>query len=129
MLHKYNPKSIWHLDRTRMHGNSVFDRVTALFFRKKSEVETWETGIKYRRRIFRWFSLRQFSYIDYHFHSVDEIDDDIDQSYWVRGRITAVYLLADGQTVHHVKAVKHVSLPKAFTNMDRIMKALEELSK
>ena len=45
MLHQYNPKSIWYLDKTRMQGNSVFDRLTALYFRKRSEVETWEGGV------------------------------------------------------------------------------------
>ncbi len=127
MLHKYNPKSIWYLDRTRMQGNGVFDRLTSLYFRKRSQVETREGMVIYRRRVFRWFGFRQFSYIDYYFHSVDEIDDDIDQSYWVKGKISAIYLLADGQTVHHVKTIKYVSLPKNFTNMDTIIKALEML--
>lgn len=127
MLHKYNPKSIWFLDRTRMQGNGVIDRVAALFFRKRSEVETREGKVIYRRRIFRWFGLRKYTYIDYYFHSVDDIDDDVNQSYWVRGRMTAVYLLVNGQTVHHVKDVGHVSLPKTFTNMEGIMKALEAL--
>lgn len=126
MLHKFDPKSIWYLDRKK-HGNSVVDRLTALYFRKMSEVETREGGVVYGRRIFRWFGLRQSYYIDYYFRSIDDIEDDIDQSYWVHGRISAVYLLADGQTVHHVKAVRRVSLPKTFTDMAEIRKGLEAL--
>ena len=127
MLHEYDPKSVWRLDRTRMRGNSAFDRLTALYFRKRSEVETKDGGVVYRRRIFRWFGLRQFCFIDYYFRSIDDIEDDVDQSYWVRGKITAVYLLADGQTVHHVKDVRNVSLPKTFTNMAGIREGLESL--
>ena len=78
MLHKYDPKSIWYLDRTRMRGNSIFDRLTSLFFRIRSTVETREGGVIYRRRIFRCFGLRKVCFIDYYFHSIDDIDDDID---------------------------------------------------
>lgn len=127
MLHKYDPKSIWFLDRTKMCGNSVFDRLTALYFRKRSEVETREGEVIYRRRVFRWFGLRQTCFIDYYLRSIDEIENDIDQSYWISGKITAVYLLADGQTVHHVKNIRHVSLPKFFTNMVEVRRGLESL--
>jgi hypothetical protein len=127
MLHQYNPKSIWYLDKTRVHGNSVCDRLTSLYFRKRSEVDTREGGVIYRRRVFRWFGLTAPAYIDYYFHSVDAIEDDADQCYWIRGRITAVYVLADRETVHHVKTVNHVSLPKSFSDMAAIRKALDAL--
>ncbi len=127
MLHKYNSKSIWYLDRSRMQNNSFFDRLIALYFRKRSEIETWEGGIVYRKRIFRWFGILPYCFIYYYFHSINEIDDDADQCYWISGRISAVYLLADGQTVHHTENLKNVSLPKFFSDMSEIRKALESL--
>ena len=82
----------------------------------------------YRRRIFRWFGLRQSCYIVYYLRRVDDIDD-AHNCYWVTGRISAVYLLADGQTVLLTKPVRQVSLPKNFTNMAEIRKALEATAK
>ena len=84
-------------------------------------------GVIYRRRIFRWFGVRQACYIDFYFRNVYEIDDDMGQSYWIRGNISAVYLYSDGETVHHTKNVKHVSVPKCFEDMSGIRKALEDL--
>lgn len=127
MLHPYDPKSIWYLDRTRYRDNSIIDRFTVMYFRKRSEVVTRTGGVIYRRRIFRWFGLRQPCFIDYYFRSVDDIDDDMGQSYWVTGRITAVYLFSDGEAVHHTKDIKHVSLPKCFQDMAGIRKALDDL--
>lgn len=127
MLHRYDPKSAWYVQRISTRRHVVRHSPITLFFRKRSEVETREGGVIYRRRIFSWFGLRQSSYIVYYFRSVDGIDDDAYNCYWVTGRITAMYLLADGQTIHHVKFIRHVSLPKTFTNMEKIIKALEAL--
>jgi hypothetical protein len=129
MLHQYDPKSVWYVERIMSRRYVIHESPMALYFRKRSEVETREGGVVYRRRIFRWFGLRQSCYIVYYFRRVDDIDDDAHNCYWVTGRISAVYLLADGQTVQLTKSVRHVSLPKTFTDMEKIRKALEALQK
>ena len=127
MLHSYDPKSVWYVERIWNRRYVTHVSPITMYFRKRSEVETREGGVVYRKRIFGWFGLRRSRYIVYYFRSVDDIDNDASDCYWVTGRISAVYLLADGQTVYHTKSVRHAALPKAFKDMAGIRKALEAL--
>ncbi len=123
MLHKYDPKGNWYVEMYLNRRYVVHENPIVLYFRKRSEVETNEGGVVYRRRIFRWLGLRQSCYIVYYIRSVNNIDD-AHNCYWVTGKINAVYILADGQSVHHTKTIRHVSLPKTFTDRAKIRKAL-----
>ena len=42
MLHKYDPKSVWYVERIFSRRYVIHESPVALYFRKRSEVETRE---------------------------------------------------------------------------------------
>ncbi len=81
----------------------------------------------YRKRRLISTQFDGVRYIVYHIANVKSVNGGEKHPTVVKGKINAVYVLDDGNTIHSFKTCRKVTIPPCFTEMETIRKTLEDM--